>query len=47
MANKNTLWGGMLETFTNGFKKVGRGTDIQTGGVGQTRGRNSFANRFG
>ncbi len=23
VANKNTLWGGMLETFTNGFKKAG------------------------
>ena len=23
VANKNTLWGGMLETFTNGFKKSG------------------------
>ena len=25
VANKNTLWGGMLETFTNGFKKVSSG----------------------
>ena len=31
MANKNTLWGGMLETFTNGFKKVGS-SPLQTRG---------------
>ena len=35
VANKTTLWGGMLETFTNGFKKVG--TTI-TGGRGRIEG---------